>query len=171
MRLEIIKNIFEWVINHMNYIYPIITAVISGFISYILSRKSTKNDLEKSKKENIFQTKRVTVIKSLNFIDNYLSCLYFDSGIMAVRDPEITTESLTLEARKIYNELSNTCEDENVPQLFSSILFDKNPNVLEDYNKYRNICRKEIGLKEIALDNDKIFFSQVSTELLSKSKK
>ena len=73
--------------------------------------------------------------------------------------------------RKCYNELCLTCNNEELINLFLEIMFDDKSNIFVAYSKYRNAARKELGLKEIDFDKDKVFIGRLATKNMLKWEK
>jgi len=127
-----------------------------------------------NKREKIYLKKQEAIYQALDFLDKYLSWLnYYTEGKKEedpIRDMNDSEESLTLCGRKCYNDLISSCGNGEIIKTFLDIIFEKN-DTLTLYNKFRNLCRQELGLKEINnLSNDRIFLSRISTKDLTTKK-
>lgn len=121
-----------------------------------------------NKREKIYLKRQEVVHDALNFVDNYLSWLkfYTDNKLdpIAIRDLSYNTSKMTIEARKIYNTLVCYCKNQEVVEMFLAIVFDE-CNTIENFYKFRNLCREELGLNAInKLNKERIFLSRVSTD-------
>ena len=120
-----------------------------------------------NKREKIYLKRQEVIHDALNFLDNYLSWLTFYTNNkpypIPVRDMNYNTTRITTEAREVYNTLICYCRNQEIVNVFLAIVFGDG-NTIEDYYKFRNLCRKELGLKEInSLSKERIFLSQIST--------
>ena len=116
--------------------------------------------------QQLYNIKLEAINDSLDFLDKYISWHTFDSGKLPVRE-KISKEQLTVKARHCYNRLIITCQNEELLKCFNRICFHKQENILELYINFRNLARKELGLNELSLDKDNVFYSIISTKDLS----
>lgn len=123
--------------------------------------------------------KRNAILEALNFIDTYFSWLDWSDGPQTPsRQPAretMTIERLTVMARKCYNELSLSCNQEIVNK-FLIIIFSKDEELrkrkscpTKEYNEFRNLARKELGLTAINFSEEKVFLAHVGTVALMKA--
>ena len=121
--------------------------------------------------------KRNAILEALNFIDTYFSWLDWSDGPQTPsRQPAretVTIEKLTAMARKCYNELSLSCNQEIVDK-FLIIIFStdeelrkKNSCSTKEYNEFRNLARKELDLTAINFSEEKVFISCIGTAALA----
>ena len=142
-----------------NFIISVLVVVISSLLF--------------NKREKIYMKRQEAVYDAMKFLDNYLSWLRFgnDKRIelrIPIRDLEYDTTKMTLEGRAIYNNLISSCKDEEIVETFISIIFNAE-DWASNYIKFRNLCRKELGLNEIEnLSTDKVFLYQIYTNDLEK---
>ena len=120
-----------------------------------------------NKREKIYLRRQEVIHDALNFLDNYLSWLTFYTNNkpdpIAIRNLNYNTTKITIEAREVYNTLICYCRNQEIVDMFLAIVFGDG-NAMENYYKFRNLCRKELGLKEInSLSKERIFLSQIST--------
>lgn len=121
---------------------------------------------KQSQNEHIYKIKKETIQDSLTFLDDYFSWLNYDSDVIPVRK-DTNERELTIKARECYNKLVLTCESKELPKMFLKIIFDNETNKMELYNKYRNLSRRELGIKsDLELDQKSVFISRISTEAL-----
>ena len=137
-------------------------AILVAILSYTLFKK----------KEKIYLKKQEAIYRALALCDKYLSWLNYYTGETKDPDPtrnlEDNTLSITEEARLVYNNLLCSCKSKELIDTYLDLLFGDNP-ALNTYNRFRNMCRKELGLKELDdLSKDRIFFSTISTNDLTK---
>ena len=156
----------------------LIPALITAIVAYFVAIKQNKNEIlkiEKQVKSNLLEykdkglleIKKVAIFNSLSLIDDYISWTTIDDGRQVSERKNITTLELTELGRRCLNELCLTCDNEELINLFLAILFDngdKSGNTFENYAKYRNVARKELGLKEINFDLDRVFIGRLSTK-------
>ena len=121
-----------------------------------------------NKREKIYLKRQEVIRDALNFLDNYLSWLTFYTNNkpdpIAIRDLNYNTTRITTEAREVYNTLICYCKNQEIVDVFLAIVFGDG-SAMENYYKFRNLCRKELGLKEInSLSKGRIFLSQISTD-------
>ena len=77
---------------------------------------------------------------------------------------------ITKKVRECHNKLTVTCENTEIIDKFIAIIENKGINTFEEYNNYRNLCRKELGMeKQLEFNNNKVFFIRVTTEDLDKA--
>lgn len=149
-------------------IISITVAIISACANYHLARIKTLEEIKKVQQLNVYQIRNEAILQALNFLDLYCSWLTFDERV-PIR--ESTTETkLTKAARKCYNRLCITCENQPLIDAFLDCVLGKKDtpsHVMELYNTFRNEARKELGLKGLNLDMDRVFISVVSTKDLS----
>lgn len=128
-----------------------------------------------NKKEKIYLKKQEAIYQALAFLDKYLSWLNYNTNSKMednpIRDIQDTEESITLNGRKCYNDLVCSCEKDEIIKSFLDVIFE-NEDTLLRYNKFRNLCREELGLKKVEnLSNERIFLSKISTEDLARKRK
>lgn len=116
--------------------------------------------------QQIYNIKLEAINNSLDFIDKYISWHTIDDNKIPVRE-QITTEQLTTMARNCYNRLIITCQSEKLLDCFNNICFHEQENIFKLYALYRNLAREELGLNELSLDKDKVFYSKISTKDLT----
>lgn len=138
-----------------------VLAILVAIFSYTLFNK----------REKIYLKKQETIYRALTLCDKYLSWLNFYSNGVKDEDPtrnlDDTTLSVTEEARSVYNNLLCSCESKELIETFLDLIVRGN-NSLDKYNCFRNLCRKELGLKELDdLSKKEIFFSTISTDDLT----
>ena len=139
-----------------------VVVILTAVFSYILFNK----------KEKIYLKKQDAIYRALALCDKYLSWLNYYTDQTKDPDPtrnlDDTTLSITEEARLVYNNLLCSCKSKELIDTYLDLLFGDKP-ALESYYNFRNMCRKELGLKEIDdLSKDRIFFSTISTTDLTK---
>lgn len=128
-----------------------------------------------NKKEKIYLKKQESIYQALAFLDKYLSWLNYTTDNKKnenpVRNMNDSEESITFDGRKCYNDLICSCNNDEIINTFLDIIFE-DKDILMLYNKFRNLCRDELGLKKLKkLSNDRIFLSKISTkDLANKSK-
>ena len=156
----------------------VVSALISGIITFLLSRHQNWEELERMELEhtkqtenyhqqNIYDLKKQAILDSLSVIDLYLSWHTFNGTIVPVRE-ETSTTALTVKVRECFNNLCLTCNNNALILLYGQLFFDHDANAVDLYSKYRNEARKELGLEEVKFNQDIIFLSNVSTEDLNR---
>ena len=128
-----------------------------------------------NKKEKIYLKKQEAIYQSLDFLDKYLSWLNYYANDIKEEDPirnmEDDEETVTFLGRKCYNDLICSCDNGEIIKAFLDIIFERE-NTLIRYNKFRNLCREELGLKTVEdMSDERIFLSKISTEDLAKLSK
>lgn len=157
----------------------VIPAIISAFVSFWCAIKQRKSEIEKiesdykkqfesHKNQIVYDIKKEAIFESLTIIDLYLSWLNYDNNLIPCRE-KTTPLEITIKARRCFNNLCITCENERLITLFGEILFKKHINVLSYYCEYRNEARKELSINEIEFDEDIVFFCKISTKDLEKN--
>lgn len=160
-------------------IIALIPALFTAIITYFLAIKQNKNDLKKQEKQiisnlieyqnkELLGIKREAIFNSLSLIDVYISWLTIDGRNDLAERKEIKKLELTELGRKCYNELCLTCNSQELINSFLDIFFKKCSNIFENYSKYRNLARKELGLKELNLDSDRVFIGKIGTDNMTK---
>ena len=124
-----------------------------------------------NKKEKIYLKKQESIYQALAFLDKYLSWLNYTTDNQKnenpVRDINDSEDSITFYGRKCYNDLICSCDNDEIIKTFLDIIFEEK-NTLMRYNKFRDLCREELGLKKLEnLNNDRIFLSKISTKDLT----
>lgn len=125
-----------------------------------------------NKKEKIYLKKQEAIYRALALCDKYLSWLnYYTNGkkdAYPTRNPADTTLYVTEEARAVYNGLLCSCKSKDLIDAYLDLVVRGNAS-LDKYNRFRNLSRKELGLKELDdLSKEDIFFSTISTDDLTK---
>ena len=157
----------------------LIPALITSIISCLIAIYQNKNDLKKQEKQitnnlieyqnkKLLEIKKEAIFNSLSLIDIYISWLTINEKNDLAERKEITVLELTELGRKCYNELCLTCNSQELINLFLDILFNKDSNIFENYSKYRNLARKELGLKELNLDMNRVFIGKIKTGNMTK---
>lgn len=125
---------------------------ITQKIEEVKAEIQNTQEIEKQKR----QLKYDALLNSLTLIDAHLSHSLLPFLEQKIKKQYATTE----EARKCHNNLILTCENKEVLELFSNIMFgakDERVNIeppTDLLNKYRNLVRTELGFG-IALDLDR----------------
>ena len=139
-----------------------VLAILVAIFSYTLFNK----------REKIYLKKQEAIYRALTLCDKYLSWLNFYNNGVKDEDPtrnlNDTTLSVTEEARSVYNNLLCSCESKELIETFLDLVI-RGSHSLDKYNCFRNLCRRELGLKELDnLSKKEIFFSTISTDDLKK---
>lgn len=135
---------------------------ITRKIEDVKAQIENQQEIEKQKR----QLKYDALLNSLTLIDAHLSQVLIPNKDQKIKKQFSTVE----EARKCHNNLILTCENTEVLDLFSRIMFgpknkteEEPPTVL--LNKYRNMIRKELGFgSELKLDEDRAWIGWVNFE-------
>lgn len=135
-------------------------SVVGSIVITAINVHSRSLDKYKKKQEAIFE--------SLKFLDTYCSFLDYSSGIIPKRDNSYDSTKLTLEGRSCYERLCITIKNQETLEVFLSIVLRQSKNVMESLNTFRNLCRKELGLKEIDYNEESVFISVISPHSLEK---
>ncbi len=132
-------------------------ADITRKIEDVKAEIQNQQEVEKQKR----QLKYDALLQSLTLMDAVLSHLLIPAEDQKIKKQYASTE----EARKCHSSLILTCENTDILEMFSLIMFGpKDPNAEETpitdlLNKYRNLVRKELGFgTEIPLDRDRAWF-------------
>lgn len=142
----------------------ILFSALLSVLSYILFNK----------KEKIYLKKQDAIYRALTLCDKYLSWndFYNPDGTKTpdpIRNSDDTTLSITEEARLVYNSLMCSCKrKETIDTFLDLLLGGGGENIFRKYNQFRNMCRKELGLKELKeLNGERVFLGKISTRELS----
>ena len=111
-----------------------------------------------NKKSVVFNIKRDVILKSLEFLNNYLSHVFKSEGAIASSKG---FDDLTHQARACFSELHLVCKNEELLNTFMMLIFpeesdcdltslSQHTTIL--YQTYHNLCREELGLKELSYD-------------------
>ena len=112
-----------------------------------------------------FEMKRAVLLEALEFLNDYISWLTIDP----VPDRKYYwPKELTLAARPIYEKLCLCVEYPAILQIFLDIIFGESVNAFASLNEFRMEARKELHLKSIDFDENRIFLSRISTVDLAK---
>ena len=130
---------------------------ITQKIEDVKAEIQNKQEVEKQKR----QLKYDALLNSLTLIDAHLSQVLIPQEGQKIIKQYATTE----EARQCHNNLILTCENDEVLELFSRIMFgpkeqstDEEP-LTDLLNEYRNLVRKELGFGiELDLDRNRAWF-------------
>lgn len=152
----------------------VIPALVTAIITYFVAIKQNKNEAIKVEKQvennlleykskELLEIKKNAIFNSLSLIDIYISWMTIDDGKQVAERKDVTKNELTEMGRKCYNELCLTCNNEELINLFLGIMFGDKSNIFVAYSKYRNAARKELELREIGFDKDKVFIGRLST--------
>lgn len=169
-------------------------ALVNAVCSYakekgkIKAHKEDDKDLVRITEDSrhIQDIKRNAILDALNFIDTYFSWLdWSDDPSKDARTTSpypgqparemMTVEKTTTMARKCYNELSLSCDQEIVDKFLIIIFSDdgqlreKGSCLAKEYNEFRNLARKELGLSAINLSEEKVFIACVGTDALARA--
>lgn len=149
----------------MNTLITVLGVVLSAVVSYAIATYGYS-------RQRIFDVKKDALLSSLTFLDDYLSWLDFSMpGSDALITPKrraMTSLEITVAARECYNKLCVTCDDEKLMKVFLDIIFNvSDKSICEKYNEYRQCVRRELKLKEVYFDTDRVFLSVVSSKALA----
>lgn len=132
-------------------------ANITQKIEEVKAKIQNQQEVEKQKR----QLKYDALLQSLTLMDANLSHILIPGEGQKIKKQHATTE----EARKCHSSLILTCENTDILEMFSLIMFGpKDPNAekappTDLLNAYRNLVRKELGFgTEIPLDRDRAWF-------------
>jgi len=56
------------------------------------------------------------------------------------------------------------CESDEVPKEFLNLVLHMSSHPMVEYAEFRNLCRKELGLKGLNMDKDTTYIAKVSTK-------
>ena len=132
-------------------------ADITRKIEEVKSEIQNQQEVEKQKR----QLKYDALLQSLTLMDANLSHLLIPGEGQKIKKQFATIE----EARKCHSSLILTCENTDILEMFSLIMFGpKDPNAeriapTDLLNGYRNLVRKELGFgTDIPLDRERAWF-------------
>jgi hypothetical protein len=132
-------------------------ASITRKIEDVKAEIQNQQEVEKQKRQLKFDA----LLKSLILMDAHLSQVLIPGEGQKIKKQFASTE----EARKCHSNLILTCENTEILEMFSIIMFGQNvpdseKEPLTDLlNKYRNLVRKELDFgTEIPLDRDRAWF-------------
>ena len=124
----------------------LITTVL-GVVGTILA--SIIPQIMANKKQEIYLVKKEAILESLNFLDDYFSYEFSKQGDIPCKT---NSQDLTFIGRACFNRLLTVCDNFELVDAFCKIFcpkaYDKSYADLNDYNEYRKLCRKELGLKK-----------------------
>ncbi|MCV9927026.1 hypothetical protein OIU83_05160 [Flavobacterium sp. LS1R49] len=130
---------------------------ITQKIEDVKAKIQNQQEVEKQKR----QLKYDAILLSLTIMDANLSHILIPSEGQKIKKQYASTE----DARKCHNNLILTCENVEILEMFSLIMFgpkDQNAQktpATDLLNSYRNLVRKELGFgTEIPLDRDRAWF-------------
>lgn len=110
-----------------------------------------------NKKQAIYVIKKDAILESLNFLDDYFSYEFSKQDGSPCKTDK---NDLTFRGRACFNKLITASDNSELVdkfcQFFCPNLYGKEYASLEDYKNYRELCRKELGLKRELPYNDKI---------------
>ena len=153
-------------LDYLPYIISILSILVSLAVVFIQYRQNIKLQ----EKNTIYSAKKEALYEVLSFLDKYISWLTPLSDITPIRE-NTTKLDMTANARLCYNKLCLYCNNDKLLTLFWDIVCPDNSDqahpVYKLYNKFRNECRKELGVKSKELPSNKIFLSVVSTQELN----
>jgi len=136
---------------------------ITRKIEDVKAEIQNQQEVEKQKR----QLKYDALLQSLTLMDAHLSHLLIPMEGQKIKKQFATVE----EARKCHSSLILTCENTEILEMFSLIMFGpKDPNTEKEpptdlLNRYRNLVRKELGFgTEIPLDRDRAWFGYANFE-------
>lgn len=115
----------------------------------------------------IYEIKKNAILRSLRLIDDYMSnAEWKNKNEKPIQKKSLSIEYLTVEARECYNELILTVKSHELVKEFNRIVFSTYYNKEGMFNsnqmqKYRLLCRKELGMKKIELADQITFINRV----------
>lgn len=132
-------------------------ANITQQIEEVKAKIQNQQEVEKQKR----QLKYDALLQSLTLMDANLSHILIPDEGQKIKKQHASTE----EARKCHSSLILTCENTDILEMFSLIMFGSKDSNTERtpptdlLNAYRNLVRKELGFgTEIPLDRDRAWF-------------
>ncbi len=134
-------------------------AIITLKVEEVKANVQKGQEVEKLKRE----LKYKSLLSSLSIIDAYLSHVIVPPAGGQIKKQNATTEDV----RICHNNLILTCENTEVVKLFSTIMFNLEPQTpLTDLlNRYRNLVRNELGFgNNLELDRERAWFGHVVSD-------
>jgi len=138
-------------------------AEITRKVEEVKAGIQNQQDVEKQKR----QLKYDALLNALTLIDAHLSQALIPSQGQKIKKQYATTE----ETRKCHSDLILTCENAEILEMFSLIMFGPKEKDQEEkpltelLNTFRNLVRKELGFgNEIPLDRDRAWFGYSGLE-------
>lgn len=149
----------------MNTLIAVFGVVLSAVVSYAIATYGYS-------RQRIFDVKKDALLSSLVFLDDYLSWLDFSvpgrKELIAPERRAMSSLGMTVAARECYNKLCVTCDNEKLINVFLDIIFNtSDKSICEKYNDYRQCVRRELKLKKIQFNTDRVFLSVVSSTALA----
>lgn len=166
-------KIWSFIVEHYDILMPIVSAILSAFVSVHISNKNAKKEIQKLEaqyeldfkeyiRHNMYDIKMKAIFKALTFLDDFYSWLTVD-GEKPIRK-DASTLDLTLRARECYNDLCLTCDNAKLIKSFNTILFKKEILSLKELSEFRQLAREELQLSTIEMDAEVSFISRISSD-------
>ena len=146
-----------------------VLTAISIILTFIVSLCSM---LRINKRKELYLIKKEAIFEALNFLDDFLSTKTFNTCLK--RENIITKigkdnfQELTFRGRECFNKLVITCDDSELIDTFCKIIlpqyyYEDKSIKMNDYDNFRMLCRKELGLKQNTKCNrdDIIFIASI----------
>lgn len=133
--------------------------IITSKIEQVKADVQKGQEVERLKRE----LKYKSLLSSLSIIDSYLSQVFAPPAGGQIKKQNATTE----EVRTCHNNLILTCDNTEVVTMFSTIMFNLEPQtpVTDLLNRYRNLVRKELGFgNTLNLDRERAWFGHVVSD-------
>ena len=148
-----------------------LVAVSCCAITAIASVLTTGLSLRNRAKEK-YKIKQDAILRALHFLNAYYSYLdYPRRGIVPQRDKSYDSTKMTLEGRKCYENLCVSVDNNEILETFLSIVLGTSDDTVKSLNTFRNLSRKELGLKEVQYSKDSVFLLVISTRALQEKEK
>lgn len=170
---------YYWLYFALSVIVSILAALLTSYIKQKGQNLATKQDIanitlkveevkaDVQKGQEVEKLKRElkykSLLSSLSIIDAYFSQVFTPPPGGHIKKQIATTEDV----RTCHNNLILTCENTEVIKLFSTIMFNLEPQTspTDLLNRYRNLVRKELGFgNSLDLDRERAWFGHVISD-------
>mgnify|MGYP007005756524 FL=1 len=139
-------------------ILAVIVSVISILSSVLVSIFTIYSNRKSQRVKAIFEAKITAIQNAEEYIDDYIAIMDSDpNNVRKTISDKQGYFQLTLDARKHYNALFNTVENKEIVNAFYDILMKSSGKftmeLFAENIAFKNLCRTELGQKEIEVNN------------------
>ncbi|MEG2464266.1 MAG: hypothetical protein RSA87_03705 [Malacoplasma sp.] len=157
----------------LNSIINIALSGIAGAVlalignNFLVNKRSKNYDLKLEKELAIYKYKTEAILEAIDFLENYIA----SSQVEKSPFKKMTVSELTISARACMDKLVVYCDNAELVETFDSIILKgetvKSNEFIERFKNFRNLCRKELGLKNVKFQKDE-FYWLISTSNIKK---
>ena len=146
-------------------VIALVSIGLSAIVSIAVSWISAILGYKINKKKEIFNDKKACLLDALVTLEHVIAKRKFvENGKQIVPDTDIKLSDgqIADKARECIDKLAIYCVNPKIAEIYMDVVVNGNTKP-DNYNLFRNLCRKELGLKDINLGSQNAFLVGINT--------